>query len=77
MTKLTISLPEDLADAIRVRAEDEGTTVSGLIANDLRRALLLAEGRAALRAYEAEHGAITAAEKEKVRRWAGRSTQAP
>lgn len=76
MTKLTISLPEDLAETIRAEADAEGTTVSGYIAHELRRAHLLAEGRAALREYEAEHGAITEAEKEKVRRWAGRSTPA-
>ena len=76
MTKLTISLPEDLAESIREQAEAEGTSLSGYIGEALRRAQLLADGRAALREYEAEHGAITEAEMEKVRKWAGRSTPA-
>jgi hypothetical protein len=69
VTKLTISLPEELADAVRARAEDEGTTVSGLIAQELQRSHLLEERRAAVAEYEAEHGKITEAEREQVREW--------
>jgi hypothetical protein len=77
VTKLTISLPEDLAEDIRAEAAAEGTTVSAWFAEQARRSLLLAEAKAALQDYEAEHGAITEAEREEVRRWAGRSTPAP
>lgn len=76
MTKLTISLPEDLAETIRAEAEAEGTTVSAWLAERARRALLFAESRAALAEYEAEHGQIAEEELEKARRWAGRSTPA-
>ncbi len=69
MTKLTISLPEDLAEAVRTRAAIEGTSVSGYIAHELRRAHLVAESQAAVAEYEAEHGEITEEELERVRRW--------
>ena len=72
VTKLTISLPEDLAEAVRAQAEAEGTTVSGLITGSLRRSHLLAESRAAITEYEAEHGVITEEEREQVRRWIDR-----
>jgi hypothetical protein len=69
VTKLTISLPEDLAETIRAEAEAEGTSVSGFIAKELRRTHLLQERRAAIAEYEAEHGMITAEEREQVRAW--------
>ena len=69
VTKLTISLPEELAEAIRVEAEAAGSSVSGFIANELRRTHLLQERRTAIAEYEAEHGAITEAEREQVRDW--------
>lgn len=77
MTKLTISLPEDLAETIRAEAEAEGTTVSAWLAERARKAVLFARSRAALAEYEAEHGKITDEEIERARRWAGRSTPAP
>lgn len=76
MTKLTISLPEDLAETIRAEAEADGTTVSGYVTEALRRTVLLAESRAVIREHEAEHGPITEADLERVRTWAGRSTPA-
>jgi Ribbon-helix-helix protein, copG family len=76
VTKLTISLPEDLAETIRAEAEAEGTTVSAWLGERARRALLFAESRAALADYEAEHGKITDEERERARQWAGRSTPA-
>lgn len=69
VTKLTISLPEDLAESIRAEAEAEGTTVSAWLADQARRSLLLAEGRAAVAEYESEHGAITDEERARVRAW--------
>ncbi len=69
VTKLTISLPEELAETIRSEAAAEGTTVSRYIADELRRALLLQERRAAIADYEAEHGKITEEERAQVRAW--------
>ena len=69
MTKLTISLPEELAEVVRRAAEREGTSVSALIANELRRFNLRAERRTAIEEYEAEHGKITEEERESVRAW--------
>ena len=76
VTKLTISLPEELAETIRAEADAEGTTVSAWIAEHARRSLLLAERRAALAEYEAEHGKITDDERREVREWLARSTRA-
>jgi hypothetical protein len=73
VTKLTISLPEDLAETIRAEAEAEGTTVSAWLADHTRRSLLRAERKAALAEYEAEHGKITEEEREQVRSWLRRS----
>lgn len=69
VTKLTISLPEDLAEAIRAEVAQQGTTLSGWIAEQARRSLLLAESRAAVAEYEAEHGAITDDERARMREW--------
>ena len=74
VTKLTISLPEELADTIRAEAEAEGTTVSAWLGERARRSLLLAQRKAAVAEYEAEFGKITDDEIEEARRWAGRST---
>ena len=76
VTKLTISLPEELAETIRAEADAEGTTVSAWIAERARRSLMLAERRAALAEYEAEHGKITDDERREVREWLARSTRA-
>jgi len=76
VTKLTISLPKDLAESIRAEADAEGTTVSAWLAERARRSLLLAERKAAVAEYEAEFGKITDEEIEEVRQWERRSTQA-
>ncbi len=76
MTKLTISLPEDLAETIREQAEAEGTTVSAWLAKRARHSLLLAQRKAAVAEYESEFGTITDEEIEEVRQWEQRSTQA-
>ena len=77
VTKLTISLPEDLAENIRAEAEAEDVPCPAGIAGRVRRSHLLAERKAALADYEAEFGEITDEEIEEARRWAGRSTPAP
>lgn len=76
VTKLTISLPEDLAETIRAEAEAEGTTVSAWLAERARRSLLLAQRKAAVAEYESEFGPISDEEIEEVRQWEQRSTQA-
>ena len=45
VTKLSISLPADLADLVRASAAESGSTVSSVIAAALRRALEEAEQR--------------------------------
>ena len=59
VAKLAISLPEDLAEAIRTRAMRDGTSVSRWLhdaAQDRMRAEALYD---AVREFEAEHGAFT------------------
>jgi hypothetical protein len=42
-TKLSISLPRDLVEQVRAAADESGTTVSGVIAAALRRAIATGE----------------------------------
>ncbi len=42
-TKLSISLPRDLVDQVRLAAGESGTTVSGVIAAALRRSIATSE----------------------------------
>jgi predicted transcriptional regulator len=53
-TKLSISLPEDLADVLRETARESGSTVSALIAASLRRSIADAEQDAIDRALNAQ-----------------------
>jgi Arc/MetJ-type ribon-helix-helix transcriptional regulator len=53
-TKLSISLPTDLVDAIRDTARDSGSTVSAVIAAALRRTLEHAEQADIDRALDAQ-----------------------
>jgi hypothetical protein len=69
MSKLTISLPEELAVAVKHAAARQGTSVSGFIAEELQQAARRNDARAAIAEYEAEHGVITEEERESVRRW--------
>jgi hypothetical protein len=59
VTKLSISLDEDLADELRVQAEAEGVSTSAFVADAVQDRLRhLALLRAVL-AYEHDHGAFT------------------
>jgi len=60
--KRSISLPPELAEDIERAAAAEGTTVSGWIARTAAHRLRLEAGRHAIAAWEADHGALTAAE---------------
>lgn len=60
--KRSISLPPELAQDIERAAAAEGTTVSGWIARTAAHRLRLDAGRHAIAAWEADHGALTAAE---------------
>jgi hypothetical protein len=51
-TKLSISLPEELAEAARAAAAESGSTVSAVIAASLRRSILEAEQSTIDRAVE-------------------------
>jgi len=61
--KLSISLDAELAERAARMAADEGTTLSRLIGLSLEDRLILADGRAAMREYEADEGAFTADER--------------
>ena len=73
MTKLTISLPEELAEVVRRAAEREGTSISGFIAKELRRTYLLEERRDAIAAHEADHGTLTQVGQDRVSAWLKRA----
>lgn len=60
--KLSITLPVELAEMVKRQAEEEGTSVSAVIADAVE---VLARRRAAheaTEAFEAEEGPLTAAE---------------
>lgn len=73
VTKLTISLPTELAEAVRRGAEHEGTSVSGFIAKELGRTYLLEERRQAIAEHEAEHGKLTQEGQDRVSAWLKRA----
>lgn len=57
--KLSISLDEDVAARATRLAESQGVTLSAFIGRSLEDRLILADGRAAMDEWEAEHGAFT------------------
>ena len=61
-SKRSISLPPGLAAEIEKAAANEGTTVSGWIADTAAHRLRLEAGRRALVEWEREHGPLTPAE---------------
>lgn len=69
MSKITISLPEELVVSVKRAAARHNTSVSGFIAEELQQAARRNDARAAIAEYEAEHGTITEEEREGVRRW--------
>ncbi len=64
--KLTISLPEELDHTVRIAASAAGLSVSAWLAKAAAQAAveqaIVADGRAALEEFVAEHGPITATE---------------
>ena len=73
---MTVSLPTQLARALRAAAEEEHVSVSGWIADSVQDRLLVRRMRTYLADYEAEHGEITDEEIAEVRRQASeRSAQ--
>lgn len=57
--KVTITLDEDLAEAMGVAAREAGIPVSRFIASAAEREMRLHLGRQAVAEWEAEHGAFT------------------
>jgi hypothetical protein len=65
--KLAITVDPDIHAKVLDAAEAEGTSVSAWITEAARRALLLRDGLAAIREWEAEHGALSETELEQAR----------
>lgn len=66
--KLAITVDSKVHAQVRDAALAEGTSVSAWITEAARRALLLRDGLAAVREWEAEHGPLTDAELEQARK---------
>ena len=60
--KLSVALEEAVAEAAASAAERHGVSLSAWLNAAAVRALVLEEGLAAVRAWEAEHGELTAQE---------------
>lgn len=65
--KLAITVDSEIHAKVLDAAEAEGTSVSAWITEAARRALLVRDGLAAVREWEAEHGAFSQAELEQAR----------
>jgi cytosine/adenosine deaminase-related metal-dependent hydrolase len=57
--KITITLPEDALAAVRRFAKEKGMPLSTWIAQQVEHEIRCLEGLAAMREWEAEHGAFT------------------
>ena len=66
--KIAVSLPQELVEAARSAAEEEGQSLSGWLAEAAGDRLRLKNAARALEAFEAEHGEIREEELEEVRR---------
>jgi hypothetical protein len=68
--KVSVSLDPGLVSDARKLAESTGTTLSGLVGEAIEYRLKLARASNLLADWEAEHGPITGAERDRVRaRW--------
>lgn len=65
--KLAVTVDADVHAKVLDAAEAEGKSVSAWITDAARRALLIRDGLAAVREWEALHGALTKAELETAR----------
>jgi hypothetical protein len=70
--KFTISVPAEVDEALRNAAEADGVAVSTWIAQVAQEAVVrrarISEGMAAVREFEANHGALTQEERDAARR---------
>ena len=62
LVKRSISLPADVFEALELEANEEGRTVSAALADAADLWLSTRRGLRAMRAWEREHGALTADE---------------
>ena len=69
--RITISIDEDLAVAVRELAEHEHTTISAVVADALRREVRSRGLLAVIADWEAEHGAFTEDELRRAREHLG------
>lgn len=70
--KFAISFPPDLLAHVRADADAQGESLSGWLVDAASRKLRAMAARAALEAFEAEHGEITEDELAEVRtQWPG------
>ena len=67
MKKLSITLPAELAEMVRRQAEEEGTSVSAVIADELAAAARRRAGEEAVRWFEEEEGPFTDEERAEAR----------
>lgn len=66
--KLAITVDPAVHQQVLAAAASEGLSVSAWMTEAARRALLVRDGRRAVREWEAEHGALTDAELDAARR---------
>lgn len=72
VTKISISLDAETAQAARRLAAEEGVSLSAWIGDAAASAARIADGLAAVREFEAEHGALTDDERAAARAEADR-----
>jgi hypothetical protein len=70
--KITVSLPPELARTLDADAKAQGESVSAWVADAVARKLRRKMARAALRAFEEKHGALTGADRAAAKKlWPG------
>jgi hypothetical protein len=67
MKKLSITLPAELAEMVKRQAEEKGTSVSAVIADELAAGARRRAGQEAVRWFEKEEGPFTAEERAAAR----------
>ena len=60
--KVTVTLPQELVDALGAAAREDGVPLSRLVASAAERELRRRAGRQLVAEWQAEHGAFTAGE---------------
>ncbi len=64
VAKLSVALDDRLAEQVRAAAQAQGLSVSAWLSRAAARALRVEQGLAAVREWEADAGALTAAERQ-------------